>query len=256
MEEVFNTFAGVIATRSGNSNTPVVGNLILEGEGVSPVAVDPNSSVQILIPYKTNVVSGNPTTSRDENITINNPTYAALANAPVGQGNVMVMFDRQPMWNNGPGSDIEERDNSQILLNIMEFLDTSDETTTAGFVTDPNKIYHIENPQHGLRLAANGSSQNPYTTSLNDSGSDTQWKFVQNSSGLWHIQRAAGGTIPRIRTRNTTSPDMQAISSSGDWTQFQIDPSSTYPGTYYLTLPEDGASPDFSRLRISSVMVL
>jgi len=32
------------------------------------------------------------------------------------------MFDRQPMWNNGPGSDIDEQDNREILLVVMNFL--------------------------------------------------------------------------------------------------------------------------------------
>ena len=114
---------GIIANRSGNSNHPIVaGNLILEGEGVSPIAVAPNSGVEILIPYRTNVVSGNPSLNRLQNITINNPTYAALAIQDVGNGHVVAMFDRQPIWNNGEGSDITRRDNRTILRNIMRFL--------------------------------------------------------------------------------------------------------------------------------------
>ena len=34
----------------------------------------------------------------------------------------MAMFDRQPMWNDGPGSDIEEEDNTVILREMVNFL--------------------------------------------------------------------------------------------------------------------------------------
>ena len=131
MQVTVDQAAGVVANQNPNANTPVVGNLILEGEGVSPVAVNPNADVDILIPYTTNVVSGNPELRRTQGITINNPTYAALANAPVGNGNVMVMYDRQPIWNNGPGSDIDERDNSEILINIIDFLSSQSEISPA-----------------------------------------------------------------------------------------------------------------------------
>jgi hypothetical protein len=99
-------------------STSIVGirDLILEGEGVSPVAISPNNSlVEILIPYTRNV-------NRRQNLTINNPNFAALALRPVGDGHIAVMFDRQPMWNNGPGSDINERDNLDILREAINFL--------------------------------------------------------------------------------------------------------------------------------------
>lgn len=87
----------------------------LEGEGVSPVAVSNNPNIEILVPF-----------SRDprfeQGITINNPRYAALALRLVGLGHVAIMFDRQPMWNNGPGSDIEKQDNMEILRRMTNFL--------------------------------------------------------------------------------------------------------------------------------------
>ena len=90
--------------------------LTLEGEGVSPIAVSPtNTSVEILAPYTRDV-------NRRQNLTISNPNFASLVLRPVGQGHIIVMFDRQPMWNNGPGSDIEEQDNSAILRELMDFL--------------------------------------------------------------------------------------------------------------------------------------
>ena len=55
--------------------------------------------------------------------------------------------------------------------------------------------------------------------------------------GLWHIRRAAGGSTPGIRTVLTTTPDMQATSSSGTWTRFSIEANADIPGTYLLTVP-------------------
>jgi len=100
---------GMQATaQTANSSTSIslINDLRLEGEGVSPVAVaqnDPN--VEILIPYTRNI-------RHTQNISITNPQYASLALRPVGQ----------PMWNNGPGSDIEEQDNTTILREVVNFL--------------------------------------------------------------------------------------------------------------------------------------
>ena len=106
------------------------------------------------------------------------------------------------------------------------------------FVPDPSKVYHIDNPAHGLRLAARSGSEVLESAALSSTGPNTQWRFVQSAtSGLWHIQRAAGGNTPRIRTVLSTTPDMQATSSSGDWTRFSIEANASRPGTYLLTVP-------------------
>jgi len=99
-------------------------NLTLQGEGVSPVAVSDNQNIQILIPFTETV-------SKDQNITIPNPIYAALALRTVGNGHVTVMFDRQPMWNGGPGSDITKFNNREILRRLINFL------AVAPVVTEP-----------------------------------------------------------------------------------------------------------------------
>lgn len=108
---------------------PIVsGSLIMEGEGVSPVVVDTTDPlIEVVIPYSgSNVVTGNASISsyRLQNVTI--PTadreYAVIATRPVGSGNIVVNFDRQPMWNNGSGSDIFEEDNYEILRRTILFL--------------------------------------------------------------------------------------------------------------------------------------
>ena len=117
------------------------------------------------------------------------------------------------------------------------------------FIPDTNKIYHIDNPAHGLRLAAVANSEDLESRPLTSTGVDTQWQFVVSpTDGLWHIQRAAGGTKPRIRTDLTTEPDMQGTASSGTWTRFSITPNPNRPGTWLLTVPE--APTENQRLRL------
>lgn len=108
--------------QTANDNTSISGinGLRLEGEGVSPVAVAQNdSNVEVLIPYARNQ---NPLIPHPENISIPNPVYASLALRPLDLGHIIVMFDRQPMWNDGPGSDIDEEDNTAILREVVNYL--------------------------------------------------------------------------------------------------------------------------------------
>jgi len=103
-------------TATSNASIIALRDRTLEGEGVSPVAISPsNNQVEILIPYDRRV-------RQRQGLTITNPEFAALALRPVGQGHVAVMFDRQPMWNSGPGSDIGMRDNEFILRTMVNFL--------------------------------------------------------------------------------------------------------------------------------------
>lgn len=107
-----------------NETNPIVyGPLIFEGEGVSPVAVDPNGIAEVVIPLDAaNQVSGGSLSIGTSGITISNPAWAVIGHAEVGQGHVMAIFDRQPMWNNGPGSDIEKEDNLEILRRMVRYL--------------------------------------------------------------------------------------------------------------------------------------
>ncbi|MDO5968625.1 T9SS type A sorting domain-containing protein [Flavivirga aquimarina] len=115
------------------------------------------------------------------------------------------------------------------------------------FTPDPTKTYYIDSPVHNLRLAATGESEDAYTTSRSATGADVEWKFIQHNRGSWHIQRAAGGTTPRLRSDNSANPDMQETTSAGKWTYFDF-PEGATAGTYYITLP---FGPDgFERLQI------
>ena len=90
--------------------------LTLEAEGVSPIAFSPDDdNLEVLIPY-----SGPIRTTAG--LTIENPDYAALALKPVGQGHIMALFDRQPIWNNGNGANIQDGDNSAIFRILINFL--------------------------------------------------------------------------------------------------------------------------------------
>lgn len=116
-------------TRSYTSPSDAVHPIVsdqpeLEGEGVSPVAIDETAGVVALIPcedaFKTG--GGGFTPNLTQGITIPFTRWAALAHRPVGAGHVMAMFDRQPVWNLGEGSHIDRKDNREILRRIVRFL--------------------------------------------------------------------------------------------------------------------------------------
>ncbi len=117
------------------------------------------------------------------------------------------------------------------------------------FVPDPNKKYHIDVPEHNLRLAATGESEDPYTASINTTGNDVEWQFVDKGNGYWHIQRAAGGTVARLRSDNSEFADMQASSFSGGWTYYDFS-SGVSDNTFFITLP-DGPS-NYKRLQVDN----
>ncbi|WP_299180095.1 RICIN domain-containing protein [uncultured Aquimarina sp.] len=117
---------------------------------------------------------------------------------------------------------------------------TTEACVDTSFIPDPNKTYYIDSPIHNLRLASNGSSEDAYTTSTQTTGDDVAWKFVDKGNGFWHIQRAAGGTKPRLRTDNSELADMQATTNSGTYTYYDFTQGAS-ANTHFITLP-DGPS--------------
>ncbi|WP_168442447.1 malectin domain-containing carbohydrate-binding protein [Pontiella desulfatans] len=111
-------------TSSPHSPNPIVWDQpVFEGEGVSPVAIDPSGNAQALVPLdEAHKVSGSALSIDTRGIAISNPEWAVIAHCTVGRGNIVAIFDRQPMWNNGPGSDINEEDNKEVLRRIVRFL--------------------------------------------------------------------------------------------------------------------------------------
>ncbi len=108
---------------NGNQNPIIWDQPDFEGEGVSPVAVDRAGEAEILIPLlPANRTGGRNLNINSMGISFSNFDYAAMALAQVGKGNVISIFDRQPMWNDGPGSDILKRDNREILRRTIRFL--------------------------------------------------------------------------------------------------------------------------------------
>jgi hypothetical protein len=110
---------------AGATNPIVWDRSVFEGEGVSPVAVDLSSDAQVLIPFDNDPdikVSGSNLTIDAQNVTIANPVWATIAVRKLGEGHAMAIFDRQPLWNSGPGSDITKRNNREILRRIVRYL--------------------------------------------------------------------------------------------------------------------------------------
>ena len=132
---------------------------------------------------------------------------------------------------------------------FRQFWEFTPETTNEAFIPDPNKTYYIDSPHHNLRLAATGESEDPYTTTTTTTGADVEWAFVAKGNGSWHIQRAEGGSTPRLRTDTTLRADMQSTNFSGTFTYYDIT-TGDIPNSYFLTLPD--APGDHVRLQIDN----
>jgi len=102
------------------------------------------------------------------------------------------------------------------------------------FRTD--RTYYLDNQATRKRLASDGNSESPYTTAIGTTGPDVEWKFVAKGNGYYHLQRAAGGPIPRLRSNGTDLADMQATSSNQGWTFFDIT-QGFQSDAYHLSLP-------------------
>ena len=149
----------------------------------------------------------------------------------------------------GNGNESAQLNVSHSGSNNNNTVNINGSAAPVGFNPDPNKTYYINSYRWGTRLAANGSSQDAYMANANATGADVEWKFVQHSSGLWHLDRAAGGSAPRLRSDNSSNADMQATSSSGTYTRYVITPGAAN-GTYFLTLPNGPGN--FVRLQVNS----
>uniref|UniRef100_UPI0013767FDA carbohydrate-binding protein n=1 Tax=Aquimarina pacifica TaxID=1296415 RepID=UPI0013767FDA len=134
--------------------------------------------------------------------------------------------------------------NSGFLMDVNWIRFIEGDISSSTFTPDPNKTYYIDVPHHNLRLSSDGESAIPETTSTSTTGADVEWKFVDKDNGSWHIQRAAGGTLPRLRTDNTisdgTAADMQGTAWSGTYTYFDFE-EGAIADTYFITLPDGPA---------------
>ena len=123
-----------------------------------------------------------------------------------------------------------------------------EEEGSNSFTPNPNSTYYIDSPIHELRLAATGESEDPYATSTATTGADVEWQFVDKGNGSWHIQRAAGGSTPRLRTDRSLFADMQSTGFSGTLTYYDFSQGALV-GTYFLTLPDGPA--EYRRLQMT-----
>ena len=116
------------------------------------------------------------------------------------------------------------------------------------FTPDPSKTYYIDSPVHDLRIGSTGNSEDPFTTSTNTTGADVEWKFSSNGNGSWYIDRADGGSLPRLRTDASEFADMQSTASDGRWESF-IFTEGALNGSSFIT--SSNGPEDFRRLQVN-----
>lgn len=132
-----------------------------------------------------------------------------------------------------------------VLYNSWTNINLTDGSVSSGgqtlmdhylkFRTD--KKYYIQNVGVNKRLAANGNSEDAYGASVNTTGPNVEWVFVDKGNGYYHIRRAAGGSLPGLRTDATELADMQSVGSNGVQTYYDFSAGSA-AGSYHITLPD------------------
>lgn len=204
----------------------------------------------------------------------NNITIAATHNLGFNHsqwGDFIALADAYnlPVWDSevnnydkyGTGSRLEAAIDAKVdglvLYNSWNAISLTDGSISTGgqdmmdlylkFRTD--KTYYIDCTGTNKRLATSGSSEDAYATSTSTTGDDVEWQFVDKGNGYYHIQRAAGGTKPRLRTDGTDFADMSSTSSNGSQTYFDF-ADGWSEGSYLLTLPDYSGSN--KRLQITS----
>ena len=148
------------------------------------------------------------------------------------------------------GLGVTARNNSTVNTSTFTNVQKSVGIASSTFTPDPSKTYYIDSPVHNLRIGATGEGEDPYTTSTSSTGDDVEWKFIAKGNGSWHIQRAAGGSKPRLRSRNNGEADMQSTGSSGNRTYYDF-ASGSSGGTFFATLP-DITNASYKRIQVAS----
>jgi len=123
----------------------------------------------------------------------------------------------------------------------------------SSFTPDPSKTYYLDVPRHNLRLAATGESEDPFTTSTNTTGENVEWQFISNGDGSWFIQRAAGGSVPRLRSDDSILADMESANDNGRFAFYQFSRGESQD-THFITLP--GGPDGFQRLQMTLTLQL
>ncbi len=208
---------------AGSPNPIIWDQPVFEGEGVSPVAVDPASNARILIPLNdSNKFGGSSMNAPGTGgITISNPDWAVIALNRVGKGNVMAIFDRQPMWNNGPGSDINEEDNKEILRRIVRFL-----------------ARDYGNSSDWINLSATGQLELTYR----------QWAGGAGTNGINYV--AKNTRIAVEHSANLFSNDWKTASNLVEQVSTTPESSETEFVTVRL-VPEAGTAAGYARIAIT-----
>lgn len=122
--EVFVDQVDNVQTRTLPASHFLGNALTYQGEGTSPWVVDANTGNHAAQGNPT-VITARPdqTPSHTQGVTFTG-TVTDLGYSMPGSGRVLVLFDRQPFWNGGAGSDITQEDNNTFLMNCVKWLAT------------------------------------------------------------------------------------------------------------------------------------
>ncbi len=201
----------------------------------APIAADDNFSTQ-----EDTSVNGNLMTNDSDPVENTNLALTITPVTPPTNGTVVLSSNGNFIYTPNPNFNGTD---------VFTYEVCDNEPAGPTFTPDPNAIYYIDSPHHNKRLAATGSSEDAYTSSISATGEDVEWKFIDKGNGYWHVQRAAAGNLPRLRSDGTVNADMQVTANTGSYTYYEFNAGFS-TGSYFMTLPSVPST--YSRLQIDN----
>ncbi len=118
------------------------------------------------------------------------------------------------------------------------------------FTPDVNATYYIKSLKGNL-LAADANDNDVWAAEDNVTGSSVEWKFVPHEdTAHYHIDLAAGGTRPRLYTKNEENALLTKDRFSGSNTYWSMQEKAPGSDTYHITAVDEG-NEKFKRLYLS-----
>ena len=186
-----------------------------EGEGCSPVRIDPNwpqkqtgDAVFQLARWQDNGVDKN-VTDVDLPNGINAQLNCALAVSQVGLGRVVGYFDRNTFWNNGPGTHINNKDHKALVRGIINWLGSTNSIVVPGYyAADGNAANTLSNVGNKWKCHFNPPEAGTYIytaqftegSNVNQNGGGTSAGFLDGDSGTF-VVAATDKVFPDMRAK-------------------------------------------------------
>lgn len=231
---------------SGNSDYVYIDDVVIQGCGAAPCTaivpdvVDLAQATAEASITAANLTVGTISTQSSETVAVGN---VISQNPAFGQSvscgsTVDIVVSTGPSGQTWPGWYFIEnkyhsyprlQDDGTTTPKVVTIADNSDACRWQ-FIEAGSGLFYIQNAS-GMRLSDGNGTNDPLLVNNTVTTDRVKWSVIESSTaGEYWITSNATNSQPRIRTDNTTIPDMQGTGSTGNWTKWEI-VSTTDPGS-------------------------